>query len=215
MYTLFGHRGNEKEYIENTVEAITNCKYKGIEVDVRLTYDNNIILHHDESLMRIYNSPYLIKNLYLDDIKKHFNTVFELTDFICFCKLNNKKIIIDIKEKKYNEILYIIDYCINFLKKINYDIKNIIFLCWENIIKPFKNIIFLRAIDNDFIYSYDIDLFKNKLLFDGICLKYTGTKKNIYCINKIKSKNMLVNIYTNKNIQDIKLNIIKPDFITL
>ena len=139
MYTLFGHRGNEKEYIENTVESITNCKYKGIEVDVRLTYDNNIILHHDESLMRIYNSPYLIKNLYLDDIKKHFNTVFELTDFICFCKLNNKKIIIDIKEKKYNEILYIIDYCINFLKKINYDIKNIIFLCWENIIKPFKN----------------------------------------------------------------------------
>ena len=58
-------------------------------------------------------------------------------------------------------------------------------------------------------------MYKNELLFDGICLKYTGKYKNIKSINRMKSNDLLVNIYTNKNIQDINLTLIKPDFITL
>lgn len=214
MYILFGHRGNKK-YTENTFESFYNCSLEGIETDIQLTYDDEVILHHDSTFERIYNSSLSIKNMYLNDIKNKFPTVVEFSEFISFTRLSNKKIIIDIKENNYYDIIFLLEKCIYQLNKIKYNLKNVIFLCWVDIIKPFKNITFLRAISNDKISSKQISILKNDLLFDGICLKYTGTPENINCINKIKSKNMLVNIYSDKNIQDIKLENIKPDFITL
>tara|TARA_A100001015_G_scaffold236948_1_gene269359 strand:- start:469 stop:1116 length:648 start_codon:yes stop_codon:yes gene_type:complete len=215
MYTLYGHRGNEKDYIENTKDSIINCKYEGIEVDVHLTSDNKIILHHDPTFKRIYNFPHKIKNLELDYIKKNFDSILELKELLIICNTNNKKLIIDIKEKTYEEIIFIIEMSLLYSKEIKYDKKNIIFLCWENIIKPFKNITYLKVIGNDYISNKNIDIFKNELLFDGICLNYSASLRNIDCINYIKSKNMLVNIYTNKDIELINLSRIKPDFITL
>ena len=81
--------------------------------------------------------------------------------------------------------------------------------------KPRKNIRFIRGWDDDFISYDNIYLLKNDLLFDGICIQYSGTSENINDINKIKSKNIIVNIYTNLNIQDIKLNKIKIDYIII
>jgi glycerophosphoryl diester phosphodiesterase len=214
MYTLFSHRGNEKRFIENTKDAILNCEYEGIEVDVRLTYDNNIILHHDDTYKRIYNLSYKVRDLDLQQME-HYDSLVEISQFLNFCKINKKKTIIDIKEETYEDIVLIIDVCVAYSKKIKYNINNIVFLCWKDILKPHKNITYLRAIDEDRISKSKIDVYKNELLFDGICLKYTGKYQNIKSINRIKSNDMLVNIYTDKNIQDINLTFIKPDFITL
>jgi glycerophosphoryl diester phosphodiesterase len=214
MCTLFGHRGN-KRYKENTMDAFINCSYEGIEVDARLTFDYKIVIHHDETFERIYHSFHFIRNMYLADIKNRFPSVLELKDVLDFCKLNNKKLIVDIKEEICTDIVFIIESCVLYSKQINYDIENIIFLSWKDIIKPLKNITFIRVISEDTISSNYIFTLKNELLFDGICLNYTGTKENINCINKIKSKNMLVNIYTDKNIHDIDLKSIEPIIITL
>ncbi len=214
MHILFGHRGNEKKYIENTKNAIINCEYEGIEVDVRLTYDDHIVLHHDDTYKRIYNLPYKVRDLDLEQMVD-YNSLVELSQFLDFCKINKKKTIIDIKEETYEDIVYIIDVCVAYLKKIKYNISNIVFLCWKDILKPDNTITYLRAIDEDRISKGKIDMYKNELLFDGICLKYTGKYQNIKSINRIKSNDMLVNIYTDKNIQDINLTLIKPDFITL
>jgi glycerophosphoryl diester phosphodiesterase len=214
MYTLFSHRGNEKRFIENTKDAILNCEYEGIEVDVRLTYDNNIILHHDDTYKRIYNLSYKVRDLDLQQME-HYDSLVEISQFLNFCKINKKKTIIDIKEETYEDIVLIIDVCVAYSKKIKYNINNIVFLCWKDILKPDKTITYLIAMDEDRISKAKIDMYKNELLFDGICLKYTGKYQNIKSINRIKSNDMLVNIYTDKNIQDINLTLIKPDFITL
>ena len=214
MYTLFGHRGN-KNFVENTFTAIQNCEYEGIEVDVRLTLDRKIVLHHDDSLERIYKFPFYVKDLYYQDVINRCETIVNLQQILNYCKYSKKKLILDVKEELYQDIIYIIDSCIHICNNINFNLDNITFLCWVDILKPRKNIRFIRGWDDDFISYDNIYLLKNDLLFDGICIQYSGTSENINDINKIKSKNMLVNIYTNKNIQDIKLNKINPDYITL
>lgn len=215
MPIYFGHRGNEKDYIENTICAINNCKFEGIEVDVRITADYQIILHHDPTFERIYNVPFFVKEMEVNDIIKKFKTVVTLNEFLKYASFNKKKIIIDIKELLYHNICYIIDYCINFCKKNNYDINNIIFLSWITIIKPRKNIKFFRASNYDYINKEYIRELKNDSLFDGVCLKYTGTNDNLRCINRIKKNNMEVNVYieNNINVEDIIDNNI--DYITL
>lgn len=211
MTILYGHRGN-KDTIENTMIAFNKCKYEGIETDVRLTTDFKIILHHDETLERIYNIPKIINETTYLEIKSKCNTIVLYRNFLLFCKMNKKKCIIDIKEDSYYNITLIIDYTINICKEINFNINNIIFLCWYDILKPRKNINFFRAINGNFIKKNKIKELKNELKFDGICLEYTGSNSNERCINIIKKNNLKVNIYTNKKLKEIKIN---ADFITL
>lgn len=215
MPIYFGHRGNEKNYIENTICAINNCKYEGIEVDVRLTSDFQIILHHDSTFERIYNLPILVNELPLVDIINKLKTVVTLEEFLNYASLKKKKIIIDIKELLYHNICYIIDFCIHYCNKNNYDINNIIFLSWITIIKPRKNIKFFRAINYDYINKEYIHELKDNNLFDGVCLKYTGNNNNLICIKRIKNIKMEVNVYLddNLNVNDIIDNNI--DYITL
>jgi glycerophosphoryl diester phosphodiesterase len=160
MPKVFGHRGNSKNYLENTMDAFINCHHEGIETDVRLTDDNIAILHHDNDLYRIYGYDLYIDELSYVYLKFKCKSVVLLEDFLIYCKNNNKIIVIDIKECEYFNITLIIDNCINFCKNNNYDIKNIIFLTWKNILKPRKNIIFLRAISYDKLFEEHILLLK-------------------------------------------------------
>jgi glycerophosphoryl diester phosphodiesterase len=66
--TILGaHRGSSVEYIENTMpafeSAIQNPKYQFIEIDVQYTKDNQIIVLHDTSLLRMQG-----KNLWIEDL---------------------------------------------------------------------------------------------------------------------------------------------------
>ena len=215
MPIYFGHRGNEKDYIENTICAINNCKYEGIEVDVRLTSDFQIILHHDSTFERIYNLPIPINELPLVDIINKLKTVVTLEEFLNYASFNKKKIIIDIKELLYHNICYIIDYCIDFCNKNNYDINNIIFLSWITILKPRKNINFFRAFNYDSLNKEYICELKNENLFDGVCLKCTGNYNNLISIKKIKKNNMKVNVYLDDNINIDDIIDYHIDYITL
>lgn len=214
MAMIYDHRGNEKEYIENTMKSFINSYNEGIETDVRLTLDNEIILHHDNCLTRIYKYPYFINKLYYDSIKENCKSIVVLYDFLTFCFKNNKKIILDVKEKTYVNICYIIDYCISFCKINNYHIKNIIFLVWVKILKPRKNINLFFAFNTNYIPNKKIVEYKKNYLIDGICLEYIGGIKNRESLKNIKKNGLLTNVYS--NINNLNLNSINyVDIFTL
>ena len=65
MRKIFGHRGLPRTYKENTFTGINKandyCDF--VEIDVRLTKDNNLILFHDPNI-----GDNLIKDLTLAEI---------------------------------------------------------------------------------------------------------------------------------------------------
>ncbi len=53
---IFAHRGDTKAAVENTLSAIDSALrmgVDGVEVDLRLTRDGEIVLFHDDNLMRL------------------------------------------------------------------------------------------------------------------------------------------------------------------
>lgn len=57
------HRGDWRNYVENTLEAVESCIDMGadiVEVDVWRTKDGHLILMHDETLDRTSNGYGLI-----------------------------------------------------------------------------------------------------------------------------------------------------------
>ena len=66
MRKIFGHRGLPRIYKENTFTGINKayeyCDF--VEIDVRLTKDNNLILFHDPNI-----GDYLIKDLTLAELE--------------------------------------------------------------------------------------------------------------------------------------------------
>lgn len=217
---IYGHRGNEKEYVENTMEAIINCPYDGIEIDVRFTRDRVIVLHHDELYKRIYNFDYKVDATNYNIALFFCPTLTTLYKVLEYVNNNKKKLIIDIKnEYNYSEYLRdakeIIKYTIDVCKNIGYDIDNIIFLSWIDIIKPYDNINFFRVYDGDYLSINTINHAKDILQADGICLEYTGTEQNIETINMIKNYNLLTSVYTNKNLEIFLDENVKVDYLTI
>ena len=78
MRKIFGHRGLPRIYKENTFTGI-NKAYKYcdfVEIDVRLTKDNNLILFHDPNI-----GDYLIKDLTLAELEILLNDA-SLADYV-------------------------------------------------------------------------------------------------------------------------------------
>ncbi len=70
--TLVGHRGSPLEFPENSIPGLVRCldlDARFIEIDVQLTRDRQVILHHDRTLSRICGEPGAV----------HHHTLAELT----------------------------------------------------------------------------------------------------------------------------------------
>ncbi|EDS77728.1 glycerophosphoryl diester phosphodiesterase family protein [Clostridium botulinum C str. Eklund] len=73
MTKNFAHRGFSGKYPENTLlafEKAIEVGADGIELDVQLTKDNEIVIIHDEDVARTTNGTGLIKDLTYDEISK-------------------------------------------------------------------------------------------------------------------------------------------------
>jgi glycerophosphoryl diester phosphodiesterase len=211
---IYGHRGNEINYTENTMDAIKNSKYEGIEIDVRLTKDKVIVLHHDDSYKRIYDFNYKVNELKYNLAKFFCESLTTINNVFNYIKDKNKKLIIDIKEEKEKYIKYIIEEIYLICCDINYNFDDIIFLSWmDDIEKPYSNVNLFYAHDGDYLDFNEIYYFKKVICVNGICLEYTGTEKNLETINNIKKNNLFVNIYTSISINNINNENI--DYITI
>ena len=69
---IFAHRGSKSNRPENTLAAFSEAikvGSDGIELDVHLTKDNQIVVIHDESIDRTTNGTGLIRDLMFKDIR--------------------------------------------------------------------------------------------------------------------------------------------------
>lgn len=73
MSKIFAHRGFSSKYPENTMLAFQKAVeigVDGIELDVHLTKDNEIVIIHDEDIKRTCNGEGLVKDMTLAQLKK-------------------------------------------------------------------------------------------------------------------------------------------------
>ncbi len=66
MTLAVAHRGDPRGAVENTVEAVARAARLGadaIEVDLRLTADGVVVLHHDPRLDRLWDRPEAVADL--------------------------------------------------------------------------------------------------------------------------------------------------------
>ena len=71
---IFAHRGSKSNRPENTLAAFSEAikvGSDGIELDVHLTKDNQIVVIHDESIDRTTNGTGLIRDLTFKDIRQY------------------------------------------------------------------------------------------------------------------------------------------------
>ena len=73
MSKIFAHRGFSGKYPENTMiafEKAVEIGVDGIELDVHLTKDNELVIIHDEDVKRTTNGEGLVKDMTLEELKK-------------------------------------------------------------------------------------------------------------------------------------------------
>ena len=65
------HRGDSKNYIENSLEAfeaVVKMGFTHIETDLRMTLDHEVIAFHDENLKRLFNLDLKVEDLRFEEI---------------------------------------------------------------------------------------------------------------------------------------------------
>ncbi len=71
-YRVLGHRGVPGKEIENTVASFKRAiedGADGVELDIRVTKDNILVVSHDNSLKRVYGRDILVESSTYDEIK--------------------------------------------------------------------------------------------------------------------------------------------------
>ena len=74
MQKIFAHRGASAYAPENTLEAFdlaVKMGADGVELDVHMTKDGELVVAHDEEIGRVSNGIGLIKNMTVSDLKKY------------------------------------------------------------------------------------------------------------------------------------------------
>lgn len=73
MVKIFAHRGSSKEAPENTLKAFEIAIEEGvdgIELDVQLTKDGEIVVIHDETIDRVSNGNGYVKDYTLEELRQ-------------------------------------------------------------------------------------------------------------------------------------------------
>ena len=215
---IIAHRGvyDNKKTIENTIGSFIKAINKGyvIELDIRLTKDNKIVVFHDDKLDRLTNEKDLVKNIKVEELKKIklLNTDNYIPTFEEVLNLVNGKVplLIELKSDKGFKLER---ETIKLLKNYNgeyaiqsFNPKSIIFLRFfknkiirgllisPRTIKVFNSLKLINLCKPDFI-NFNKSLINNEIIkkFKGIKLAYVIDKdeKNKY---SDKCDNMICNI---------------------
>ncbi len=133
---VFAHRGYSGRYPENTMLAFKKayeCGCDGIELDVQLTKDGEVVIIHDETLERTTNGIGFVKDMTLSEIKKlnanklfasnvEFVEIPTLNEYLSWVKDTNLITNIEIKSSifYYEELE---EKSLNLVKKFNLENK--------------------------------------------------------------------------------------------
>ena len=85
-FAAFAHRGGANDFVENTLEAFEqsiNLGFKYIEIDVRATKDNKLVIFHDPDLKRMLNLEIDISSINYDELSNYkINGVHKIPTFL-------------------------------------------------------------------------------------------------------------------------------------
>lgn len=119
---LGAHRGNSRDYIENTLpafkSALENDSYKFIEFDVQYTEDKVTVVHHDRSLLRVQEKIYWLKDMTFDELQNvssyYIPTYMEVMDLIA----GKKPLSIEIKSQwNFSDDKNLVDFLVKDLRE--------------------------------------------------------------------------------------------------
>ena len=187
---LIAHRGLTDKFIkENTMEAFKNAidnKYDGIELDIRMTKDNKIVILHDKFINRTSNSIGNVNNLTYKELKKYnfgsdkIKSKIPLLENI-INRFHNIIIFIELKEKIDKEML------LNILEK-NKTNNYYIMSFNKDYVNEFKNTNYkIGLINNVFNNKNDLDSYDFSVVLEDLF--------NLDLYNNLKSKNKEIVLY--------------------
>lgn len=107
MFLMIGHRGAKAYELENTIDSFRKAIELGvnaIELDVRKTKDDHLIISHDDTLKRVFGVDLRIDESdlkYLKDITK--NKIVTLSEALRFINKKVSRILVEIKEIGYEK----------------------------------------------------------------------------------------------------------------
>ena len=103
---IYAHRGvfDNKKIVENTISAFKKALLDNfnIELDIRVTKDNKIIVFHDENIKRLTNIDRLVRNMTYDELKNikllNTNDRIPLLEEVLTLVKGNVTLLIEIKD---------------------------------------------------------------------------------------------------------------------
>lgn len=186
------HRGYSDLYKDNSKEAFLkaiDANFDMIELDVQLSKDNVLIIHHD-----IFYKSNLLKNLTLQEMKKLDPEILTLSEFFHLVDTTQIKIYLDIKGNDVNICPILID----FLKE-----KNL-----ENIYIASFNLCILEYLQ-EYLPHVKYGIITSNAFPPSILLQINCFNVHFFCIdweiitkeviNTLHERNILVYTYTCKN----------------
>ena len=190
MKLKIAHRGYK--FKDNTIEAFDNAirnSFDMIELDIQLCKSGEIVIYHDI----VINNKYIL-DITLDELRKF--DIITLDEF--FLKIDITKIKIYLDLKGCDELADVL------LKKLKYINTTNIYIASFNrkhLCKLYNNNLKLGFITDNCFTNNEIDILTKNLNF--ICLEWSSIDEKM--ISYCKSKNLIVFIFTIKNLEELKL----------
>lgn len=215
MTKNFAHRGFSGKYPENTMlafEKALEVGVDGIELDVQLSKDNEIVIIHDETIDRTSNGKGFVKDFTLEELSLYdasyifknigFNKIPTLREY--FGLIKNKNIITNIELK--NSVMNYIDLeekVLELIKEFKLE-NNVIVSSFNHYsILKFKklapNIKCGLLVEGSLINAGEYT-FKNKVE----CFHPNFSTLNNITIEELKKNNIEINTWTVNKKEDIK-----------
>jgi len=220
----FAHRGVHNEYPENSIPAFEKAidTNLAIELDIHLSKDNQIVVFHDDNLLRMTGENEFIKFLTYDEIAQYnlndtqfkipllkdvLNLINGKVPVLIEIKTNNnmKKLVPLLKQllDTYNGKVFIQSFNPFVLRRCYKEMPNILrgqlssFFADDNLKFykkiPIKKLFFKRFSHIDFV-SYNINNLPNKYInkIDVPVLAWTIKTEEDYIKSKKNANNMIV-----------------------
>lgn len=203
---MVAHRGVSGLEMENSMAAFVaagNRSYYGIETDVHVTKDEQIVVFHDDNTLRVTGIDKVVEECTLEELQAMplYDMVEGtsrtdlrmpiLSEYINICKKYEKKAVLELKNtmevQHIQKIVDIISEC-KYLSEVIF-----ISFSWDNCVNlrkmlPEQKIQFLDKDWNDELLD---KLVENNLDFD---VKYTTVTKEL--VDKMHARGLVLNCWT-------------------
>ncbi len=195
---IYGHRGSSAFEPENTMRAFARAFQdgaKGIEFDIRLTKDKQIVIIHDETINRTSNGSGLVRDLTYEELQKFdFGKGEKIPLLKDVLKLYGNRFWLNIEIKEIG----LEDLLIELLTELNIIKKIVISSFIKEPLEKIKEII--STYNTAFLYSLkkvNLTYIKQELKCDGIHPSKNNITKRV--LTKAKEMNLAIRVWTVDN----------------